>query len=520
MIMKLRTALAALLLGLSVAPPVAAQDLRVALGSAVTSADPHFTVLGANSALARNVFDGLINQDDTQGLVPGLALSWTALDTTTWEFKLRDGVRFHDGSPFEAEDVAASLRRVAAVKGSPSSFLPFVRPIKAVTAVDRLTLRIETTAPYPLLPGALSRIAIVPRGVEQAGQEAFNAATAAHGTGPYRLVAYVPGERIVLARNEAHWGGKPRWERVTLRIVPNDSARIAALLAGDVDLIENVPTTGAARLRADDRIRLARVASNRVMYIHLDSDRAQSPFVRDRAGAPTPNHLRDVRVRQAISTAIDRQALVDRVMDGEGVPTGQFVPPGYFGHAPEIGVPKGDRDAARRMLGEAGVPDGFKLTFHAPNDRYPNDEQTAMAIAAMLTRAGIETNVVAIPAATYFTRASALEFSFILGGAAAETGEASSVLRPLVESFDPARGAGSGNRGRFSDPGLDRLMVEALATIDAPAREAKLRAATRIATDKVGVIPLFFLVNTWASRGGVSYVPRSDGYTLAENARP
>jgi len=520
MIMKLRTALAALLLGLSVAPPVAAQELRVALGSAVTSADPHFTVLGANSALARNVFDGLINQDDTQGLVPGLALSWTALDATTWEFKLRDGVRFHDGSPFEAEDVAASLRRVAAVKGSPSSFLPFVRPIKAVTAVDRLTLRIETTAPYPLLPGALSRIAIVPRGVEQAGQEAFNAATAAHGTGPYRLVAYVPGERIVLARNEAHWGGKPRWERVTLRIVANDSARIAALLAGDVDLIENVPTTGAARLRADDRIRLARVASNRVMYIHLDSDRAQSPFVRDRAGAPTLNHLRDVRVRQAISTAIDRQALVDRVMDGEGVPTGQFVPPGYFGHAPEIGVPKGDRDAARRMLGEAGVPDGFKLTFHAPNDRYPNDEQTAMAIAAMLTRAGIETNVVAIPAATYFTRASALEFSFILGGAAAETGEASSVLRPLVESFDPARGAGSGNRGRFADPGLDRLMVEALATIDAPAREAKLRAATRIATDKVGVIPLFFLVNTWASRGGISYVPRSDGYTLAENARP
>lgn len=131
-----------------------------------------------------------------------------------------------------------------------------------------------------------------------------------------------------------------------------------------------MPTTGAARLRADERVRLARVASNRVMYIHLDSDRA---------GAPTPNHLRDVRVRQAISTTIDRQALVDRVMDGEGVPTGQFVPPGYFGHAPEIGVPKRDRDAARRVLGEAGVPDGFKLTFHAPNDRYPNDEQTANA---------------------------------------------------------------------------------------------------------------------------------------------
>lgn len=516
----LRAASAAIFAVLSCTLPAAAQELRVALGSAVTSADPHFTVLGANSALARNIFDGLVNQDDTQGLVPGLAVSWTARDETTWDFRLREGVRFHDGSPFEAEDAAASLRRVAAVKGSPSSFLPFVRPIKAVTVVDRMTLRIETVAPYPLLPGALSRIAIVPRGVEQAGQDAFNAATAAHGTGPYRLVSYVPGDRIVLARNEAHWGGRPRWERVQMRIVPNDSARIAALLAGDVDLIENVPTTGAARLRADERIRLARVASNRVMYIHLDSDRAQSPFVRDRAGGPTPNHLRDVRVRQAISTAIDRQALVERVMDGEGVATGQFVPPGYFGHAPEIAAPKADRDAARRLLAEAGLPDGFRLTFHAPNDRYPNDEQTAMAIASMLTRAGIETGVVAIPAATYFTRASALEFSFILGGAAAETGEASSVLRPLVETFDTARGTGSGNRGRFSDPALDRLMVDALATIDASAREEKLRQATRIAVDKVGVIPLFFLVNTWASRGGISYVARSDGYTLAENARP
>jgi len=181
-------------------------------------------VLGANSALARNVFDGLVNQDDTQVLVPGHALSWTAPDATTWEFSLRDGGRFRDGSPFEAVDVAASLRRVASVKGSPSSFLPFVRPIKAVTVLDRLTLRIETAAPYPLLSGALSRIAIVPRGVERAGLEAFNAATSAHGTGPYRLVAYVPGERIVLAR----------------------------------------------------------VASNRVMYIHLDSDRPQSPLVRDR----------------------------------------------------------------------------------------------------------------------------------------------------------------------------------------------------------------------------------------------
>lgn len=376
--MKLRLIIIAWLVASAIGPsPSAAQELRVALGSAVTSADPHFTVLGSNSALARNVFDGLINQDDTQRLAPALAVSWRALDTTNWEFKLRDGVKFHDGSEFGAEDVAASIRRVATIKNSPNSFLPFVRPIKAVTIVDRLTLRIETTAPYPLLPAALSRIAIVPRGAELLGQEGFNAATQAHGTGAYKLVEFVPGERAVLRRNDAHWGGTPSWDRVVFRIVPNDSTRIATLLAGDVDVIENVPTSNAAKLAADARVRIARAVSNRVMYIHLDSDRAQSPFVRDRAGNPGPNHLRDVAVRRAIAIAIDRQALVERVMDGEGIATGQLVPPGYFGHAPEIAVPKGGRDEARRLLMQAGLSEGFRLTFHAPNDRYPNDEQTA-----------------------------------------------------------------------------------------------------------------------------------------------
>jgi len=494
-----------------------AQDLRVGLGSTVTSMDPQFYVLGSNSALARNVFDGLINQDDRQQLVPGLATAWRAIDDTTWEFTLRQGVKFHDGSDFTAEDVAASLRRIPTIRNSPSSFLPFVRPISAVTVVDPHTVRIRTNGPYPLLPASLSRIAIIARSAEQATQEDFNAARSAAGTGPYRLVEFVPGERIVLRRNDSYWGGRPRWQTVTFRIIPNDAPRVAALLAGDLDVIENVPTGTVQRLRRENRVRLATVVSNRIMYIHLDSDRAESPFVRDRAGNPTPNHLRDVRVRRAISTAIDRTALVQRVMDGEGVAAGQLVPEGYFGYVPGLNPPAGDRDAARRLLAEAGVPDGFKLTFHAPNDRYPNDEQIAVAVASMLTRAGIETNVVALPAAVYFTRASNLEFSFILGGAAAETGEASGTLRPLLATFNQQTGAGTGNRGRFSNARLDALLDQALATVDDGTRERLLREATEIGIREVGVIPLFFLVNTWAARAGFDYVGRSDGYTLAEN---
>lgn len=499
------------------AGPLAAQDLRIGLGSAVTSTDPQFTVLGSNSALARNVFDGLINQDNRQQLVPGLATAWRAVDDTTWELTLRRGVKFHDGSDFTAEDVVASIRRIPSIRNSPSSFLPFVRPISAVTAVDTHTVRIQTNGPYPLLPAALSRIAIVTRSAEQATQEDFNAARLAFGTGPYKLVEFVPGDRIVLRRNDAYWGERPRWQNVIFRIVTGDAPRVAALLSGDLDVIENVPTGSVQRLRQDGRVRLTTVVSNRIMYIHLDSDRAQSPFVRDRAGNPAPNHLRDVRVRRAISTAIDRQALVQRIMDGEGVPAGQLVPEGYFGYVPSLAAPRGDRDEARRLLAEAGIPDGFRLTFHAPNDRYPNDEQVAVAIASMLSRAGIETQVVALPASVYFTRASNLEFSFILGGAAAETGEASGTLRPLLATFNTQRGAGSGNRGRYSNARFDALLDRALATVDDQARERLLREATEIGIGELGVIPLFFLVNTWAARPGFEYAGRSDGYTLVEN---
>lgn len=500
------------------ASPSFAQDIRFGLGSAVTSIDPHFTVLGSNSALARNAFDGLVNQGDRQELVPGLAISWRATGDTSWEFELRPNVRFHDGSPFTAEDVLASLRRIPTIRNSPSSFLPFVRPIRSVQALGSHRVRIETNGPYPLLPAALSRIAIVPARFETATLEDFNAARASIGTGPYRLASFAPGEAIKLSRFDGHWGGRPRWANVEFRIVPADAPRVAALRAGDLDVIENVPTLAVGQLRREGRASLATVASNRIMYIHLDSDRAQSPFVRDKAGNPGPNHLRDPRVRRALSLAIDRHALVERIMDGEGMPAGQLVPEGYFGHVPDLPAPRPDLAAARRLLSEAGVPDGFRLTFHAPNDRYPNDEQMAVAMAAMFGRIGVETNVIALPASVYFTRASALEFSFILGGAAAETGEASGTLRPLLATFDSAKGNGTGNRGRWSNARFDALLEQALATVDDAARERLLREATRIGMEDLGVIPLFFLANTWAARPGFAYRGRSDGYSLAENA--
>ena len=506
-----------LLLGLALlAAPAAAQDaLRVGLAAGVTSLDPHFHVIGSNAAMTRNVFDGLVNQDDAQRIVAGVAEAWRALDDTTWEFRLRDGLRFHDGAPVEAEDVAASLRRVPNVWNSPSSFLPFVRPIASVEAVDAPTLRIRTREPFPLLPNALSRIAIVPRALETADTAEFNAGRAVVGTGPYRFVSYVPGDRVELA---AATPGSGTWSRVTFRFVTADAARVAALLAGDLDLIENVPTNDAERLRRDGRVSVTSVASNRVLYLHLDHERETSPFVRARDGGPSPNVLRDPRVRQALSLAVDRRALVARVMDGEGSPAGQLVPEGIFGHVPNLPAPASDPAAARRLLADAGLPGGFGLTLHAPNDRYPNDDKVAQALAGFWTRVGIATRVETQPGNVYFARASAREYSLIMGGAAAETGEASSVLRPLLATFDAERGDGSGNRGRYSNPAFDQLLAEALRTVDDARREALLREATAIAVRENGVIPVLFFANSWASRGGIAYRPRADGYTLAINA--
>ncbi|MBU8542078.1 MULTISPECIES: ABC transporter substrate-binding protein [Roseomonadaceae] len=496
------------------ASPAVAQELRVGLAANITSLDPHFHVIGSNSALARNIFDGLVNQDDRQQLTPGLAESWRAVDGTTWEFTLREGARFHDGAPVTAEDVAASLRRIPKVRNSPSSFLPFVRPITGISVVDARTLRLTTAEPFPLLPGALSRIAILPAAAEAAETSDLNAGRGLVGTGPYRFQRSLPGDRVELAAMDP---ANP-WQRVSFRFVPNNPARVAGLLAGDLDLIEQVPTADAARLRRDSRITMASAASNRVMYLHPDHDRATTPFATAKDGSAIPNPLRDVRVRRALSLAINRAALVDRVMDGEGAPAGQLVPEGYFGHAPTISAPAFDLAGARRLLTEAGLPNGFALTLHASNDRYPNDEKVAQALGQMWSRAGIQTQVVVQPGSVFFTRASARDYTLIMGGAAAETGEASSVMRPLLATFDTARGDGSGNRGRYSNPDFDRLLRQALTAVEDQAREALLRQATELAMQEMGVIPVFFLSNTWASRGGVTYRPRSDGYTLAGNA--
>ena len=507
--------------GWSASAVAGASDLTIGIGADVTAIDPHYHNVTPNNNVAAHIFDYLVLRDERQKPIPGLAESWRTVDPLTWEFKLRKGVKFHDGSEFTAADVVASIERVPLVPNSPSPFTAYTKQIKEMTVVDPYTIRFRTAAPYPLMPTDMTQVAIVSAKAAKASTEDFNSGKAAIGTGPYKLLRYAKGDRIELARHDGYWGGKTPWEKVTLRLLPNDASRVAALLAGDVQAIEYVPTSDVARIRADKRLNVYKVIADRLIYLHMDSDRDVSPYVTDKEGKPLPkNPLKDPRVRKAICKAINRNAIVDKVMEGEAVAAGQLLADGMFGTTRNLKVEPYDPAGAKKLLAEAGYPDGFGITIHAPNNRYVNDAKIAQAVAQMLTRIGIATKVEAMPSATYFPQATDLKFSLMLLGWSSGTGEASSPLKALLATYSRDKGFGTANRGRYSNPRVDALLEEALATVDDSKREALLQRATEIAIDDTGIIPLHFQVNLWATRNGITYVPRTDENTLAHKFRP
>jgi peptide/nickel transport system substrate-binding protein len=275
------------------------------------------------------------------------------------------------------------------------------------------------------------------------------------------------------------------------------------------------------RLSRDARFRVARAPASSVYYIHLDRHRAVSPFFTDNAGQPLPtNPLNDVRVRRAMSMALNREALVSRIMGGLGEPAAQLQSSGFFGTSPDIGVERYDPEGAKRLLAEAGYPDGFIMTMHGPNDRYPNVDRMLQAIAQMFTRAGITTRLETMPSTVLFPRSANLEYSVVYLGAANFTGEASGLLNALLATWDRASGAGSTNRGRYSNPELDDLLRRAVTTMDDAARERTLVQAHEVGIRDVGLIPVMFPVNVWITQRRMTYQPHAEARTYAMQLRP
>jgi peptide/nickel transport system substrate-binding protein len=511
---------ASLVLG---ALPLAAQTLTIGAAAPVTSVDPHFHNLGPNNALTMHIFDRLVERDARARPQPSLAASWRALSDTEWEFRLRPDVTWHDGRSFTADDVVFTFARVPEVPNSPGGFQGFLRAITRVEVVDPHTIRLHTRVPHPLMPLDLASVSIIARhAAEGAGTEDFNSGRAAIGTGPYRLVSYRLGDRVEMARNERWFGGTEPWERVSYRIISNDGARTAALLAGDVDLIEQVPTSDLARLRRDPRITVTEVPSLRTVFLAPDYGRdGGSPLLTDHAGNPLPaNPLRDVRVRRALSMAINREALVERVMEGAATATAQWLPEGAFGYHPRVRPRAFDPEGARRLLAEAGYPEGFRITLSTPNDRWPNDSRIAQAVAQMWTRIGVRTQVEALPWTGFVPKRMRFEYAVQLGAWGSSTGEASNFLVNTVATRDRAKLTGANNNARFSSPVFDELVARGSAILDDERREAVWHEAVELYAEEEPLIQLIQYVNTWALRRGLTHEPRMDERTIAMGVRP
>jgi len=514
-------AFASLLLPVSPAVSTAnAAELKIGLFADVSTLDPHFNNIAPNISLATHLFDALINVDPNGHLAPGLATAWRAVDATTWEFKLRRGVKFHDGSEMTATDVVFSLDRPATLINSPGPFTSYTKQIVGKQIVDPYTLRLKTATPYGALPLDVSTIFIVSKkAAEHATQEDFNSGKALIGTGPFKFSAFTRGDRIVLVRNDAYWGPKPDWDKVTFRIMTSDGARLAALLAGEVDAIENVPPADVARIQSDPKFAVVRKTSWRTIFWTLDQSRDVSPYIADKDGKPlTRNPLKDIRVRQAISKAINRPLMAERVLDGLGVPASNIVAPGILGYSNALKVEQYDPEGAKKLLAAAGYPNGFNLTLHGPNNRYINDERVAQTVAQFLSRIGIATKVETLPLSVYFGKARNGAFSMALLGWGTLAGDFG--LRTLVGTADPATGWGTWNWGKYSNPKVDKLVQSSLASVDEKQRAQLAEQAATVALQDYAVIPLHHQYATWAMRKGLTYTPRIDEFTLAHQFHP
>jgi peptide/nickel transport system substrate-binding protein len=512
-----------------------AQDvLTIGVRSEASSLDPHWTQLSADLQVQEHIFEHLVDLDSASQPVPGLAVSWEPIDEDTWEFRLREGVTWHDGEAFTADDVIFSFDRLAAgIDGAPASpAFQLAKGGKEWERIDDYTIHIHTDGPYPTMAEDLAMLPIVAEHAASGVTASvdFNSGQAAIGTGPFMFEQYSPGSRVSVVRNPNWWGGDPGWDRVVFVPVGEDSARLAALLNGDVDVIDYPPTVDLPQLEQNPNFVVSSIPSDRLIYL-MPSYRHMEPYVLDNAGQPMmPNPLRDWRVRRALSLAIDREAIRDRIMGGASEPTRNIVPPGFFGYVDELQADPYDPDEARRLLEEAGYGEGFRLTLHGPNDRYINDARIAEAVAQFWTQIGVTTEVDTMPRNIFFSDLirggpntfpgfDDPKFSMSLTGWGTVAGEATYTVSGTLETYNAATGGGNGNFGRYSNPSVDALSVLAKQTIDRDARLDLLQRATRIGMEDYAFIPLHFQVNKWAMRAGLEHTPRTNERTLATEFR-
>ena len=497
---------------------VQAADLIVGSATEPSSIDPQFSRTSNNQNIAMQIFDRLVDTDPYTQLEPALALSWSNTDPLTWQIKLRPGVKFHDGNPLTADDVIYSLTRARNVPNSPAPFSGNVASIDSMKAIDLLTIEFKTKAPTPDFIEQIGFVYVVEKKVaENASNEDFNSGKAVIGTGAYKFKSWTPGDNLVLARNDSFWGAKQDFDNVTVKFISNDASRVAALRSGAVDLIDAVPPGDVKTLSGISGLKLFSIPSARLVYIAIDSSRDATPFITDKDGkALNENPLKDLRVRKALSALINRQLIIDRVIDGSGELANQLVPKGVDGYDPSIPVPAYDPAAAKKLLTEAGYPDGFGITIQTSNDSFPGDAEIAQAIGQMFARGGLKINgVVAQPFNIFAKNATNQEYSAFIFTLANSTPTSATGLRNLLMTADKSAGTGVFNRVRYSSPAFDKALQAAMGEFDQAARVEKLQTATKLVFADMPIIPLYWQKAYWAGKANLNYVANMTGYSSA-----
>ena len=507
------TALAAMLL---IANGVTAKTIRIGNQGDALSMDPHSLNESLQLSVTGNVYEPLVGRNKDLSLAPGLATKWSQPTPTVWRFELRKGVQFHDGTPFTADDVLFTFARAA---GDGSDMKSYTNDIKEVRKVDSHTVEIETKAPFPILPDVITLVYVMSKQWAETNQATKpvdrrkgieNAASfRANGTGPYRLRERQPGVRTTLTRSGNYWGKVDgNVTEVIYTPITNDATRVAALLSGEIDVMEPVPVQDLARVNASANAQALTGAELRTIFLGMDQKRDELLY----SNVKGKNPFKDKRVRQAFYQAIDIEGIKRTVMRGGSNPTGLLVGPGINGFVADLNkrLPF-DTEASKKLMADAGYPNGFEVTMNCPNDRYVNDGEICQAVAANLSRIGVKINLAAETKGTYFPKVLRRDTSFYMLGWTPGTYDSHNMLNALTRCVDD-KGSGQFNLGAYCNPKLDELTAKIQSETDKAKRQAFISEAFKTHQDDIGHLPLHQQALAWGVSKKVSVVQMADNF--------